>query len=137
VLSRREHSARELAGKLRARGFSEEVVSSLVAELTEENLLSDQRFAEALVHVRSERGYGPARIARELRDKGVSEQIIADWVDERDPDWLARLRQLNLKKYGDAPPADAKERARRMRFLYARGFTAEQIRRVMDTDDWD
>lgn len=138
MLARREHGHRELAAKLVAKGFESQLVGSVVDQLESENLVSDARFVEALYHQRTQRGYGPARIAAELRDKGVADDLITQWVDFADRQWISRLQDLRRRKYGDAPPVDARERARQMRFLQSRGFTLEQIRRVMNNNDnWD
>jgi SOS response regulatory protein OraA/RecX len=42
------------------------------------------------------------------------------------------LQAICVKRYGAAQPADFAEKAKRMRFLQTRGFTAEQIRVVME-----
>jgi regulatory protein len=46
---------------------------------------------------------------------------------------LERARAIWQRKYGDraAAPADPAERARQMRFLIARGFSADVVRRVV------
>jgi len=53
-------------GKLVQRGCEEEAAARIVAALTAEGLVSDERFIEALLHVRRVRGYGPLYIRREL-----------------------------------------------------------------------
>jgi regulatory protein len=51
------------------------------------------------------------------------------------PEWIAQLRKVRHKKFGDVPPA-APERQRQARFLSYRGFTSAQIRTALgfDTD---
>jgi regulatory protein len=46
------------------------------------------------------------------------------------PSELQRAREVRDRKFG-APAADAAERARQMRFLIARGFTADVVREVV------
>jgi regulatory protein len=135
LLARREHSCHELTRKLAARGFDEVVVAEVVGRLSGENLVSDERFAEALYRSRIERGYGPARIAAELRDRGVDPGLVEQWVDFADTDWLTRGRAVLSRKFGAGVPGDARERARQMRFLHARGFTQAQIRRLVSDDE--
>ena len=86
--------------------------------------------------MRGERGYGPMRIRAELRERGIDDELIATHLDARDSSWLRRLQAVCVKRYGAAPPADFNEKAKRMRFLQTRGFTAEQIRVVME-HGWD
>jgi len=123
--------------KLTARGHPPEQVEAVAAELEGQGLLSDARYAEALFRVRVERGYGPLRIAVEMRDKGLDEALIRRWVDFSDPAWVERLEALRRRRFGDARPSDDAGRARQMRFLQSRGFTREQIERVMRPDPWD
>lgn len=137
LLARREHSRRELHEKLMRRGCAENMVAPLVARLEAEGLVSDQRFAESLVRVRRERGCGPVRIGRELREKGVAPDIIDRCVDETDREWGELIREVWRKKYGDGPPRTLAERAKQARFLQYRGFTHDQIRRVLSADDED
>jgi regulatory protein len=44
---------------------------------------------------------------------------------------------VRRKRFGDEPPQDYKERARQSRFLQYRGFTSDQIRQVLDGDEFD
>jgi hypothetical protein len=65
----------------------------------------------------------------------ISEKDV--WRDVRtDPEenWLADAERVRRKKFGDAIPESYEERARQARFLQNRGFTMEQIRRVLKGD---
>jgi regulatory protein len=78
------------------------------------------------------RGYGPQRIQAELRERGVDDKIQALYLDAGDCQWLEQVAQVRRKRFGETPPDDYKERARQARFLQYRGFTADQIREVLD-----
>ena len=135
LLARREHGTAELRGKLLARGYDPAEIDPALETLSHEGLLSDERFVEAFVHGRIERGQGPVRIRAELRQRGVSEALIEAVLDERDPAWLERAETVRRRKFGAEPPADYREQARQGRFLQYRGFTAEQTRRVLRHED--
>jgi len=132
LLARREHSRLELTNKLRLRGFNPPVIADLIEALASENLQSEERFTEMFVHARRERGRGPVRIRAELGERGVPEALVDAWVDFRDPVWTELARQSCLKRFGEAPPVDWPEKAKRMRFLQSRGFTTEHIRDVVE-----
>jgi regulatory protein len=132
LLARREHSRLELTRKLALRGFNDDVIAGAIEALAAENLQSEERFTEMFVHARRERGRGPVRIRVELGQRGVTESLVDTWLDFRDPVWTALARQACRKRFGEAPAADWPEKARRMRFLEARGFTTEQIRDVVE-----
>ncbi|MDH3947499.1 MAG: recombination regulator RecX [Gammaproteobacteria bacterium] len=135
LLARREHSTRELRDKLLVRGFEKDEITPALQLLSREGLLSDERFTESFIHWRMERGSGPLKIRAELRQRGVADEIIANWLDERDRVWLERAEAVRCKKFGTALPVDYKEKARQTRFLQYRGFNAEQTRYVMRDDE--
>ena len=87
LLTRREHSRAELHSKLTARGYDSDVVDDLLASLAAEDLVSDHRYAQALVSHRVSTGYGPHRIIMELKDKGVAPEIIDQTLLSAEVDW--------------------------------------------------
>lgn len=155
ALALREHSRSELRNKLcrprpGATGFGQAPdddrdaandrrqalaaeVETLLDELQAQGLLSDERFVESRVHARASR-FGNRRIQQELQRHGVT-------LDEQTATELRlseeqRARSVWSRRFG-APAADAAERARQMRFLAARGFSPEVIRRVVKGHDPD
>ncbi|MBD3646415.1 MAG: regulatory protein RecX [Pseudomonadales bacterium] len=127
-LARREHSRRELLEKLKARfDAGPELIQQEVDRLREEGLQSDARLAEALVQARVNRGQGPLKIRAELRGKGVDDDVIEVALDECMVDWTELVAEVARKRFGDRPPADAKARAKRIRFLQQRGFSFDHI----------
>ena len=130
-LARREHSQYELRRKLKARGYGEGLVDELLTELVAERLLSDTRYAEAMVTHRASRGYGPLRICMELRDRGVAERIVDKALQEAEIDWDERLRHTYDRKYGEMAVESFKTWASRAQILKNRGFSVDAIRRVI------
>ena len=128
LLARREHSSRELRDKLRARSYSPEAVEAALTTLREQNLQSDQRFAEACVRSLMERGYGSLRIAGELRSRGVSSDIAREF------EHLAQ--EGDLERAGTALSQKTKarvlERAQMLRFLGQRGYPGDIARRAVE-----
>lgn len=131
LLARREHARRELAAKLRQRGFRSDVVETVLAALEERGLLSDERFAEEYVRYRYNRGYGPLRIRAELQERGVDDAIANRWLDDPELDWEAAARAAWQKRFSGRGGADTAQRRKEQRFLNYRGFTSEQIRSVL------
>ncbi len=117
------------------KGCSADLAAEVVARLSQEGLQSDSRFAEAFVHTRKERGYGPFRIRRELLERGVPEALVDDVLDERATTWMEQMRQVRRKKFGDEMPKTFTERAKQARFLQYRGFTLDQIQAIFSTRD--
>lgn len=132
-LARREYSTHELTQKLLAKGASAAVAAEVVAGLAEQRLLSDARFIEAFVRARMQRGYGPLWIREALRQRGIDATAIEAAIDPTDPVWLSQLQVVWRKKFGGRRPATMAARASQSRFLRSRGFTADQIRRVLNS----
>jgi regulatory protein len=125
-LARREHSQLELTQKLSRKGFPMDIVSLVIADLSERGLQSDSRYAEIYVRSRLSRGYGPVRIRQELRQRGIDPRLLAD-LQPADAD--DNLQKTHDRKFGAFPPENLEERAERERFLLRRGFSGDQIRR--------
>jgi regulatory protein len=134
LLTRREHGREELLGKLVARGHSRAASESACDALAAAGLLSEARFVEHFVSVKTGRGAGPAKVRAELRAKGVAAAAIDAELANAGVDWLASCEQVRRKRFGEALPTTAAERARQARFLMGRGFGAEHIRRVLKGD---
>jgi regulatory protein len=133
LLARREHSRKELADKLAARAFDQDVIGEVLDELEREGLLSADRFAESFVAARHARGQGPLRIRRELEERGI--EVPDDWLKAGRFDWNRQASEVRRKRFGVELPANFKEKARQARFLEYRGFGPEQIRRALAFDE--
>lgn len=133
-LSRREHATYELSQKLLAKGYESEDVSEALARLADQGLLSDERFTEAFINQRINRGSGPLKIRSELRQKGISDAMINTFLNERDVLWCESALAVRIKKYGTEYPSDIKEKMRQSRFLMSRGFSTEHTRYAMRDD---
>jgi regulatory protein len=130
LLARREHSLRELRNKLKRRFTDESTIDDQLSRLAVENLQSDLRFAEGHVRQRMSRGYGPLRLREELRERGVSDPDIDVALEAAEVDWSALAADVLARKFGEGPPADIKEKARRIRFMQYRGFATEHYRQL-------
>jgi regulatory protein len=133
ALARREHSRAELERKLAPYAESAEQLQALLDRLVETGLLSNERFAQSVVHRRASTR-GAAVVRHELRTHGLSDEAVAEHVASLEQTEFARARALWARRFGSAAESIA-ERARQMRFLLARGFSAEVVRRVVGGRD--
>jgi regulatory protein len=128
-LARREHSRAELHAKLQPYVQEGEDLDAMLDELEKRNWLSDTRAAALLVD--SKRGrFGTQRIAHELRQKGIAENLIAEAIPQLKETELEAARDVWRKKFG-VLPQDAKEKAKQIRFLQSRGFSVEVTLKVL------
>ena len=103
-------------------------VDALLDWLTAHHYASDTRFVESRVNARAAR-YGNQRIRQELGQHGTA--LDADTAARLKDSELARARAVWARKFGAEPAPEAVARARQMRFLSGRGFSADVIRRVL------
>jgi len=132
LLARREHSRDELARKLLRRleaGQDPAEVEAVLDELQRRDLLSERRYADAIVRTRAAR-YGNARLAQDLKARGVPADTMTSALAALGDSELQRARTVWARRFG-AVPTDLQERARQTRFLERRGFSAAVIRRVL------
>jgi regulatory protein len=127
LLARREHSRAELRRKLLDRAAPADRVDESLDALAADGLLSDARFVDAFVRQQLARGKGPVAIEHGLRERGIAGDTLTLALESLEADWTARARLEREKRFGEARPASAKERARQARFLRSRGFSGEQV----------
>ncbi len=128
-LARREYSRAELHAKLSSNVTPEDNLDAVLDELVKRGWLSDARAAEQIVNTRRAR-FGTQRITHELKQKGISDDLINAALPQLKQGELKAAREVWQKKFGTVPQ-DAKEKARQMQFLQSRGFSMEVIFRVM------
>ncbi|HCO61027.1 MAG TPA: hypothetical protein DIT58_12660 [Porticoccaceae bacterium] len=137
LLARREHSRAELAEKLgrklSGQGDYAELLNEVLDRLSEDGLQCDRRFTEAFLRSRCNKGQGPRRIIQELGRCGVESALVNEVLSNSEIDWYEQARLVAIKKYGEEPPKDMRDRARRMRFLQYRGFQADQIGQAIES----
>ena len=132
-LARREHSRAELHSKLLPHVQEGEDLNAVLDELEKRNWLSDARAATLFVDTKRGR-FGTHRIAHELRQKGIPENLISEAMPQLKETELDAAREVWQRKFG-VQPQDAKEKAKQVRFLQSRGFSMEMIFKVLRFDD--
>ncbi|WP_371372940.1 regulatory protein RecX [Thalassotalea aquiviva] len=134
LLARREHSRQELMHKLLRKEFTQEDITPVLEALDEQNIQSDFRFGECQLRQRVTKGYGWQYIRAELKQKGLSSDLIYQLEQQQDIDWFLQALKAYNKRFGDTVIADDKDRAKRIRFLQYRGFSTEQILAALETN---
>jgi regulatory protein len=129
AVARQQRAAAEAAaeGEAAPAAATEQDIDALLDGLAAKGLLSAERFVESRLNVRAPR-YGNLRIRQELAQHGVA--VDAETAQQLQASELERARAVWAKRYGSLAP-DAAGRARQARFLTARGFSADVVRRVV------
>src|SRR5690606_21034473 len=118
LLTRREHSRRELTRKLTARGVEAAEAEATVGRLSEAGWQDDGRFAELLVRSRAAMGHGPVRIRAELVVHGIPPDRVEAAFQAFDADWVANARDLVRRRYGEGVADDPVRRRKAAELLY-------------------
>jgi regulatory protein len=129
LLARRDYTRAELAQRLRPHADSEEALQAVLDECSARGWLDEQRAVEAHVRRRAAQ-WGSQRVQAELRARGVSDDALRAVRDQLADSELERAQALWQRRFGQAPQ-NLTERQRQWRFLTARGFAAEVVRRVV------
>jgi regulatory protein len=135
LLAGREYSRQELERKLAQHELEPGQLKQALDELEAKGFIDAQRVADSLLHRRAPK-LGAGRIRQELQAKGLDNELVAQAMASLRPTEAERAREVWRRKFG-ALPNDARERARQTRFLLARGFGGELVRRVLNTPDED
>ena len=133
LLSRREHSSKEIREKLILRFDDIVIINSVITKLEENNLINDTRFAEAYVSSRKRKGFGPKKITFELLSKGVSESVANRMIDE-EGGWKRAAKLAFTKKFKNGLSSDLKNSLKQKSFLKNRGFGFKEIESVFGDD---
>jgi regulatory protein len=127
LLTRREHSQRELLNKLSAKGFDPSDLQTVIDVLAEQGWQSNPRFAESYARYRIKKGYGPIKIAFELQQRGIEDTHVDPVALDLADSWDDIIDSVYLKKFTDDKDLVNKEWLKRTRFLQQRGFNHEMI----------
>ena len=132
LLATREHSRVELERRLKAHEETPGQLAAVLDELEAKDFISPTRVIESVINRRQAR-LGASRIKRELQGKGLDADTVAEAMDGLRATELERAREVWRKKFDsktDAATSPA-DKAKQMRFLAARGFGSDVIRRVI------
>jgi len=115
--------------KLRRRGYPEDQLEDAVARCAESGLIDDERLAARYVELRAaDRGWGPHRMAAELRRRGLP-ATDAERAAAAPPELTAAALATALRRLEARAPTgwwrDGRRRARMLSSLVTRGFDAE------------
>lgn len=134
-LARRDYSRHELRQKVLKFASDRQMLEQVLDELVQLDLLCDKRFACMLVRHKANAGYGPARIRQWLTQHRIPKSMAVFVMAEANLNWqVIAHRQLN-KHFGVIEPMNIKQQARKIRYLYNRGFSQNDIRAVVTVTD--
>ena len=112
-------------------------IDAVLSWLEEYHFIDEARYLAVLLRSALERGHGELRLRQELRQRGLPAPLVEQALAELTVDWLALAREVRERRFGNRPVREPKEKARQLRFLQYRGFTAEQCFAALGADPDD
>lgn len=134
ILALREHSAFELAQKLRQRNYDEAEIAAALAQCQAWNYLNDSRAADVLVRTLLKKGAGLNKIKFELAKRRIPDSITATLVLELDQNdrQLDTALALVTKKFAKAQTCAEihRQKGKIFRYLQNKGYPTGIIYQV-------
>ena len=137
-----EHCQQEMLEKMRQWGVSDEEQAQVMARLTSERYVDDERFTRAFVNdkIRYNK-WGRRKVEQALWLKHIDKAIVNRVLDDiDDQEYIGILRPLLKQKsrtLKEAPGREREQEAKLVRFAIGRGFTMDIIRQCIDVEDED
>lgn len=128
-LAAREHSRAELVRKLARHEEEPGQIERVLDDLQAKDFISEARMVASVINRRAA-SLGGARLRQELQAKGIDPERVRAAVAELKDTELERAQAVWRKRFGEAA-TDTKQWARQVRFLMARGFSADVVRSVV------
>ena len=95
LLDYQDRTRAELKSRLMKKGYSEALSQSVTDDLSEANLINDERYAELYTESLINSGKGSILIKNKLREKGISDSIINAAFENLSVDETQRFSCLN------------------------------------------
>jgi regulatory protein len=132
MLGRRDYTVIELRRRLTDRGYPDDDIDTVVADLVADGSLNDSRVAAAHARTASGiKGRGRHRIQRELDARGVARDLARDTAGAISAaEETAAIDRFLERKHLPARP-DAAARRRVFQQLLRRGFPTDAIARAL------
>ncbi len=119
----------ELRAKLKEKEYSDPEIDEAIDYVSSFGYLNDETYAEQYV-ISNASQKSISAMRRELKKKGIDEDIITDALMEVDEDESGIVYDLILKRAGEPHDLDEKEERRLFGFCARRGFSTSTILRA-------
>ncbi|MBU2510663.1 RecX family transcriptional regulator [bacterium] len=125
----------KLKQQLFRKGFTRSQIDAamegMVPDYHEESNFSSLE-VERMVQKQIISGKGPYAIKQDLKQKGIEETIIHEFLDFEDEQWILTAKSTLEKKFrGEKPSSSAKKR-KQIEFLLRKGFSMEQAKAAVE-----
>ena len=131
ILTYRDHSREELKRKLLTASFSEEAAEAAVQKVADMGLIDDREYARKLAReLLFRKRWSERRTVSEMLRRGLERELVAEVIDQAQPDPAVQLAEIIEKKYTPLPQ-DEKGRRRMLNALARMGYGWSDIRSAL------
>ena len=136
-LAYKPRTEKEVRRTLEQEEISAPVIEDVIARIKELGYLDDESYAHDYARNRfANKQYGPQRIRRELRERGIDRSLADTAVEQvfADEDPVAAARSHAEKRWPRIAQEDDPRRQKQKlyRYLKRRGFTSDTVYRIID-----
>lgn len=135
LVTYRDHSKKELTDKIK-RTCSKQAAENAAQQMEELGLVDDESFARKYANeLLRKKHMSPRGIEYKLREKGISNELIAIIKEELEYDPYEEIRELLNKKYADYAENE-KVKRRAVTALQRLGWSWSDIKSAMNDDNY-
>ncbi|WP_321329481.1 RecX family transcriptional regulator [uncultured Ilyobacter sp.] len=125
LLSRRDHTSKELERKLWMKFREKEIIKRVISEIEGKGYIDDYSYAKFFIEKSKE---GRKKIEYDLRARGIKSEVIKEAFDEEGNKEVPKIKRLLHKISGK--PYDKK-----INYLLRKGFDYENIKKALEEED--
>lgn len=136
ILSRRDHSRKELKDKAYKKGYSGSFIEEILDEFEQKEYIDDKKFALTYTADKFEfNNWGPYKIRTQLFKKGISRPVVEECIrqvfgEEAIKESMTALIQKKKKRYQREP--EEKRQKKIFDFLMRKGYNSNDILKNME-----
>ena len=131
----RNRSEKEIQNQLLKKKISAQTIERTISYLKKLELINDRQFARDWIHLRLQKSLGLRRIFFELKQKGISGEILEEEIkavprEESEEKIVEALARRRLERYKNLD--EPKRKRRVFEYLVRRGFEVGIVTKVVE-----
>ena len=140
LLAQRDYSTKQLSQKLFV-FFSKkddqldaesltQAINDVITRCQQSHWLGDMQYIKKYTEMRSRKGFGKNRIVLELKQRGLKREMVDEFMQQIDIDWVEIAHNQLNKKFKEIDKHDLKQKRQIIQFLLYRGFSQTEVNSV-------
>lgn len=121
LLAKKDYSIKEFAGKLLIKYKEKDIINEIIQEFIENNYLNDMEYGRSYIKIHN---YGRKKTEFMLMQKGLSQQLIKELLEENSDEELEEIKRLWIK-------LGEKDKDKKILSLMRKGFEYRDIKKVI------